>query len=261
MHSAVVAYQSSGNFIRAVSAAVPRVSGDVETFTTGSWSESEIQVRCGNWSYSWHRRGHRAQHHGFYRSYLPPDFWKEEGSVGRISHASPRKTGSGYCHYEHALWINCYHFCQWFSLLLWVFLLQWQLSTSASSVFCNNHVSPTGHWVVFTSLSIMIETRYQNMPIIAVWRKAWKRHILVAVINSVLVTIWASTYLFIAIKETLTDHKHHNCDMPFTKLWATRDGGSLVINNQGVNPYTQTPRTQNQIIIPAMRSAKLSFVL
>lgn len=70
----------------------------------------------------------------------------------------------------------------------------------------------------FTSLSIMIETRYQNMPIIAVWRKAWKRHILVAVINSVLVTIWASTYLFIAIKETLTDHKHHNCDMPFTKL-------------------------------------------
>lgn len=69
----------------------------------------------------------------------------------------------------------------------------------------------------FTSLSITIETRYQNMPIMAVWQKAWKRHILVAVINSVVITIWASTYLFIAIKETLTDQKHRNCDMPFTK--------------------------------------------
>ena len=70
----------------------------------------------------------------------------------------------------------------------------------------------------FTSLSVAIETRYQNMPIMAVWREAWKRHILVALINIVLITVWVSTYLFIAIKETLTDTKHRNCDMPFTKL-------------------------------------------
>ena len=30
----------------------------------------------------------------------------------------------------------------------------------------------------FTSVSIAIETRYQNMPIMAVWRKQWGRHIL-----------------------------------------------------------------------------------
>ena len=35
----------------------------------------------------------------------------------------------------------------------------------------------------FTSLSLAIETRYQNMSVMAVWRRRWKRHILVAVIN------------------------------------------------------------------------------
>jgi len=35
----------------------------------------------------------------------------------------------------------------------------------------------------FTSVSIAIETRYQNMPVMAVWPKRWRRHILVAIIT------------------------------------------------------------------------------
>ena len=70
----------------------------------------------------------------------------------------------------------------------------------------------------FTSVSIAIETRYQNMPIMAVWRKTWKRHILVAVINMVVITVWGSTYLFIAIKERVTDQNNYNCEMPFHRL-------------------------------------------
>lgn len=70
----------------------------------------------------------------------------------------------------------------------------------------------------FTSVSIAIETRYQNMPIMAVWRKTWKRHILVAVINMVVVTVWGSTYLFIAIKRRATGENNYNCNMPFTRL-------------------------------------------
>ena len=72
----------------------------------------------------------------------------------------------------------------------------------------------------FTSVSIAIETRYQNLPIIAVWCKTWKRHILVALINMIGITIWGSTYLFIAIKPSkrLSNTNSYNCDMPFTKL-------------------------------------------
>lgn len=70
----------------------------------------------------------------------------------------------------------------------------------------------------FTSVSIAIETRYQNMPIMAVWRKTWKRHLLVAVINMVVITVWGSTYLFIAIKGPVTGTNNYNCEMPFTRL-------------------------------------------
>ena len=72
----------------------------------------------------------------------------------------------------------------------------------------------------FTSVSIAIETRYQNMPIMAVWRKQWRRHIIVAVINCTAVTVWACTYLFLIVKVRFCfsgkclDH----CEMPFSKL-------------------------------------------
>ena len=70
----------------------------------------------------------------------------------------------------------------------------------------------------FTSVSIAIETRYQNMPIIKVWRKTWKTHILVAVINMLVMAVWVSTYLFIAIKENAAAENNNNCEMPFTRL-------------------------------------------
>ena len=47
----------------------------------------------------------------------------------------------------------------------------------------------------FTSVSLAIETRYQNMAVMAVWRKRWKRHILVAIVNTVPVAIWTSANL------------------------------------------------------------------
>ena len=48
----------------------------------------------------------------------------------------------------------------------------------------------------FTSVSLAIETRYQNMPIMAVWRKQWRRHIIVAVANMVIISIVSSYSLF-----------------------------------------------------------------
>ena len=55
-------------------------------------------------------------------------------------------------------------------------------------------VSLAIEWV-FTSISLAIETRYQNMAVMAIWRRRWKRHILVAVVNAVPMALWTSTNL------------------------------------------------------------------
>ena len=47
----------------------------------------------------------------------------------------------------------------------------------------------------FTSVSLAIETRYQNLAVMAVWQKRWKRHLLVAIVNVVPLTIHTSENL------------------------------------------------------------------
>lgn len=67
----------------------------------------------------------------------------------------------------------------------------------------------------FTSVSIAIETRYQNRAVIAVWRRQWKRHLTVAVINALPIVVWSSTNLLIAVQARFPDIKDH-CEMPFS---------------------------------------------
>ena len=68
----------------------------------------------------------------------------------------------------------------------------------------------------FTSVSIAIETRYQNMPIMAVWRKQWRRHIIVALVNMVIISVWSSYGLLTAVQERFKDKFQHHCEMPFS---------------------------------------------
>jgi len=69
----------------------------------------------------------------------------------------------------------------------------------------------------FTSASIAIETRYQNMPVMTVWRKRWRRHILVVVINMAMVSIWTSTLsLLTTVQGRFTDKTKDHCEMPFS---------------------------------------------
>ncbi|XP_015776698.1 PREDICTED: uncharacterized protein LOC107354724 isoform X2 [Acropora digitifera] len=67
----------------------------------------------------------------------------------------------------------------------------------------------------FSSVSLTIVTRYQNMAAMAVWRKRWKRHILVALANSVPLALWISKYLLQIISRRFDDPKQ-SCKMPFT---------------------------------------------
>ena len=74
---------------------------------------------------------------------------------------------------------------------------------------------PLGIEWFFTSVSIVIETRYKNLPVMAVWRKHWKRHLAVVLINLVMVCIWTSTSLFIAVEGRFENNAKDHCQMPF----------------------------------------------
>ena len=67
----------------------------------------------------------------------------------------------------------------------------------------------------FSSVSLAIVTRYQNMAAMAVWRKRWKRHILVALVNTVPLAFWTCKYVLQIISERFDDPKQ-SCKMPFT---------------------------------------------
>ena len=67
----------------------------------------------------------------------------------------------------------------------------------------------------FSSVSLTIVTRYQNMAAMAVWRKRWKRHILVALVNTVPLALWTSKYLLQIISRRFDDPKQL-CKMPFS---------------------------------------------
>ena len=67
----------------------------------------------------------------------------------------------------------------------------------------------------FSSVSLTIVTRYQNIAAMAVWRKRWKRHILVALVNTVPLALYSSKYLF-QIMSARFEHPEQSCKMPFT---------------------------------------------
>ena len=76
-------------------------------------------------------------------------------------------------------------------------------------------VSLAIEWV-FTSLSLAIETRFQNMPVMAVWCRRWRRHILVAIVNAIPVALWASSNLIDVLHGRFRETSTQPCKMPFT---------------------------------------------
>ena len=68
----------------------------------------------------------------------------------------------------------------------------------------------------FTGVSLAIETHFQNIAVMAVWRKRWKRHILVAITNLVPLAIWTTANLWEVVRGRFDESKDHPCKMPFT---------------------------------------------
>ena len=68
----------------------------------------------------------------------------------------------------------------------------------------------------FTTGSIAIARRYQNIAVLAVWRRRWKRHILVSTVYAVPVAMWTSTNLLVIVYERFRHASSVPCKMPFT---------------------------------------------
>ena len=68
----------------------------------------------------------------------------------------------------------------------------------------------------FTSLSLAIETRYQNMAVMAVWQRRWKRHISVALVVTISSALWISeSSLHLAHSARFEETVNQPCKMPF----------------------------------------------
>ena len=70
---------------------------------------------------------------------------------------------------------------------------------------------------IFTSLSLAIEARYQNLAVMAVWSRQWRRHILVAVINVLPIAVWACKDVFEDLHaQSQEPLNQFPCKMPFS---------------------------------------------
>jgi len=79
----------------------------------------------------------------------------------------------------------------------------------------NTSVQLVFEWF-FTSMSLAIETRYQNMAVMAVWQRQWKRHILVAIACVVPLAVWMNTNFLVILHGRFNESLHKPCKMPFT---------------------------------------------
>ena len=67
----------------------------------------------------------------------------------------------------------------------------------------------------FTDVSLAIETRFQNITVMAVWHKRWKSHILVAMTNLVPLAIWTTQNVLEVVDGRFDESKSYPCKMPF----------------------------------------------
>ena len=79
----------------------------------------------------------------------------------------------------------------------------------------NTSIQLVIEWI-FTSVSLAIETHYQNMAVMAVWRRRWKRHILVAMINVIPLALCSTLPLLAIVHGHLDKSERQHCKMPFS---------------------------------------------
>ena len=67
----------------------------------------------------------------------------------------------------------------------------------------------------FTSVSLAIETHYQNIAVMAVWQRRWKRHITMALLASILLGIGLNLSLLDMAHKRFEEPLNQPCKVPF----------------------------------------------
>ena len=96
-----------------------------------------------------------------------------------------------------------------------IYVREETFSNLFQSFAIHTSVSLAIEWV-FSSVSLAIETRYQNLAVMAVARRNWKRHLLVAIVNAVPIAFWTSSNLLDILDGRLNEILNRPCKMPFT---------------------------------------------
>ena len=96
-----------------------------------------------------------------------------------------------------------------------IFLETSSVSSVLKEFFLATSVQLIIEWF-FTSVSLAIETRYQNMAVMAVWRRQWKRHILVAIITVLPIAVWTSVNILGIVHGRFLNEPLNQCKMPFS---------------------------------------------
>ena len=102
---------------------------------------------------------------------------------------------------------------------LYMYHLIFLETTSVTSIMKEFVLSTSVMLVIewfFTSVSLAIETRYQNMAVMAVWRCQWKRHTLVAILNVVFIGVWVIVNLLEVVQGHFLGESLKKCKMPFS---------------------------------------------
>ena len=102
-----------------------------------------------------------------------------------------------------------------FYLYQYIYLKDHSLSELLQSFAITTSVQLVIEWF-FTSISLAIETRYQNIAVMAVWRKRWKRHFLVTTITSATFALWSTKYFLPIVHDRFNNFSNQTCKMPFT---------------------------------------------
>ena len=102
---------------------------------------------------------------------------------------------------------------------LYMYQLIFLETTSVTSMIKGFALSTSVMLVIewfFTSVSLAIETRYQNMAVMAVWRCQWKRHTLVAILNVLFIGVWVIVNLLEVVQGHFVGEPLKKCKMPFS---------------------------------------------
>ena len=72
--------------------------------------------------------------------------------------------------------------------------------------------------VFFSSVSLEIDPRYLNIPVMAIWRRQWKRIVLVAFLNAIPLALCSRDAIYYQFSKDLPPISDLSSEIPFFEI-------------------------------------------